>query len=120
MAKFELESGEDKIDTWTIMYIAPNRNKFNGKLTVTDKRLIYDAQFDMSMEGIIGQAFLLQTDSGPVISIPKSSIKAVDMEKKFFSKKVIVTLDDGTVHTFNYGMLPVGKVFEAVKMGCSL
>ncbi|MFC1615798.1 PH domain-containing protein [Patescibacteria group bacterium] len=120
MAKFELEQGEKEIDTWTIMYQMPKGDKFNGKLMVSDKRLVYDAQFDMSVGSLIDQAFLVKTEGGPVISIPKSKIKKVDVEKKFFSKKVIITLNDDSKHIFNYGMLSVDKLVDAVRVGCKL
>ena len=33
--------GEQKIDTWTILYQPPKGGKFNGKLLVTNQRLLY-------------------------------------------------------------------------------
>ena len=51
--KIELQPGEQKINTWTLLYNGPKGHKYNGKLTVTNQRLIYDAQFDVSASGII-------------------------------------------------------------------
>ena len=38
-----LQPGETKIDTWTLLYLPPNGGKYNGKLTITNQRLLYDA-----------------------------------------------------------------------------
>ncbi len=37
--KIELQPNETKIDTWSILYIPPGGGKYNGKLTITSKRL---------------------------------------------------------------------------------
>lgn len=35
--------------------------------------------------------------------------------KKFFSKKVMLTLSDGSKHSFNYGAMNIDKVVDAIK-----
>ena len=62
-----LRDGESKIDTWTLLYLPPGGGKFNGKLTVTTKRLLYDAKFDVSVKGMlseVGQRGLLGNQQG--------------------------------------------------------
>lgn len=113
--KIELAPGESKIDTWTILYIPPNGGKYNGKLTVTNKRLLYDAKFDVSTKGLLAEAMLIKWGSEGYLEINKSDIKDVQVEKSFLSKKVIVTLSDGSKHTFNYGALNVDKVAVAIR-----
>ena len=46
---FTLQEGETIIDTWTLIYIPPGGGKYNGKLTVTNKRLLYDAIFSSTI-----------------------------------------------------------------------
>jgi hypothetical protein len=115
--KLELQPGEEKIDTWTILYIPPGGGKYNGKLTITNKRLLYDAKFDVSAKGLISEALFIKWGSEGYLEIDKTDIKAVQVEKSFLSKKVIVTLTDDSKHTFNYGALNVDKVAEAIKKG---
>ena len=113
--KIELLHNETKIDTWTILYIPPNGGKYNGKLTITNKRLLYDAKFDVSAKGLLSEALFIKWGSEGYLEIDKADIKDVQVEKSFLAKKVILTLADGSMHTFNYGALNVDKVAEAIK-----
>ena len=113
--KIELGPDETKIDTWTILYIPPNGGKYNGKLTVTNKRLLYDAKFDVSAKGLLSEAMYIKWGSEGYLEINKADIKDVQVEKSFLAKKAIVTLSDGSKHIFNYGALNVDKVAEAIK-----
>ena len=51
--KITLQPGETAIDTWSIFYLPPNGGKYNGKLTVTNQRLLYDAMFDVSFKFLV-------------------------------------------------------------------
>lgn len=107
--------GENKIDTWTILYHPPGGGKYNGKLTVTDQRLLYDAKFDVSMKGLLTEAMFVKWGSEGFLEINKSEIRNVETEKKLLCKKVILTLADGSKHTFNYGALNIDKLVEAIQ-----
>ena len=114
--KIPLQPNETKIDTWTVLYQPPSGGKYNGKLMITNQRLLYDAQFDMSAQGMISEALLVKWGSeAPVLIIPKSRITKVDVQKSFFAKKVLVHLDDGRIHTFNYGMMNIDPVAAAIQ-----
>lgn len=112
---FTLAADEIAIDTWTILYIPPRGGKYNGKLTVTNKRLLYDAKFDVSAKGLLTEAMFVKWGSEGYLEIDKSQITDVQVEKSFLAKKMILTLSDGTKHTFNYGVLNIDKVAEAVR-----
>ena len=112
--KIELQPGESTIDTWTILYIPPGGGKYNGKLTVTNQRLLYDAKFDVSAKGMLSEALFAKWGSEGYLEISKSDITAVDTEKSFLAKKVILTLSDGSKHTFNYGALNIDKLVTAI------
>ena len=112
--KFQLNPGETEIDTWTILYVPPKGGKYNGKLTVTNKRLLYDAKFDATFGGMIEEALFVKLGSEGYVIIPKDRIKNMEVKKSFLSKKVILTLDNGEIHTFDYGALNVDKVAEAI------
>jgi hypothetical protein len=113
--KVPLEAGETTIDTWTVLYEPPKGGKYNGKLRVTNQRLLYDAQFDMSASGILSEALFIKWGSEGLLVIPKARIRGVEVKKSFFAKKAIVTIDDGTQHTFNYGMMNIDPVAAAIQ-----
>lgn len=113
--KVNLLPGETEIDTWTIFYLPPNGGKYNGKLKVTNQRLLYEALFDAGFVSTVTQAFRIRIGSEGFLEIDKKDIEKVDVEKKLLSKKAIVTLTDGSRHTFDYGALNVDKVAEAIQ-----
>ena len=114
--KIPLDASEAKIDTWTVLYEPPKGGKYNGKLMITNQRLLYDAQFDVSAKGLLDETLFVKWGSeAPVLIIPKARITKVDVKKSMFAKKVLVSLDDGSVHTFNYGMLNIDPVAAAIQ-----
>ncbi|MBS1738347.1 MAG: hypothetical protein JSS98_17330 [Bacteroidetes bacterium] len=113
--KIELQPGEIKIDTWTIMYIPPNGGNYNGKLTITNKRLLYDAKYDVSVKGLLSEALFVKWGSEGYLEINKDQIAKVSAEKSFLAKKILLTLGDGSVHTFNYGMMNIDKLIQAIQ-----
>lgn len=110
-----LQPGETKIDTWTLFYLPPNGGKYNGKLTVTNLRLLYDAKYDASLKGVISEAIFIKWGSEGYLEIEKKDIQNVEVQKKLLSKKCILTLTDGSTHTFDYGALNIDKVAEAIQ-----
>ena len=110
-----LQPGERVIDTWTLFYLPPNGGKYNGKLTVTNQRLLYDAKFDASFTGMVAEALTYKWGSEGYLEIAKDDIQGVEVQKKLFSKKAILTLSDGSVHTFDYGAMNIDKCAEAIR-----
>lgn len=113
--KIELQPGETKTDTWTIMYIPPGGGKYNGKLTVTNKRLLYDAKYDVSAKGLLSEALFVKWGSEGYLEISKDQIANISAEKSFLAKKIILTLTDGSKHTFNYGVMNIDKLLVAIQ-----
>lgn len=128
------KNGETKLGTWTLNMtpVSNKASKFLGKLHVTDKNIWFDAQFDVSLSGTInsliasagaaaGHAFLVskqiidQWKDHGYLCIPKSEIEDVTEKKSFLKKTVTVKLNDGSEYVFDYGMLSVNKIVEAVK-----
>ena len=112
---FELLPDEQVIDTWTLLYSPPGGGKYNGKLTITNKRLLYDAKYDVSAKGLLAEAMFIKWGSEGYLTINKSEITDVQVEKSFLAKKAILTLSDGSKHIFNYGALNIDKVVTAIK-----
>lgn len=111
---FTLSDGEKAIDTWTLLYIPPGGGKYNGKLTITNLRLLYDAKYDVSAKGLLSEALFIKWGSEGYLEIAKKDIADVKVEKSFLSKKAILTLADGSVHTFSYGAMNIDKVVDAI------
>ena len=113
--KIEMQPGENKIDTWTLLYSPPGGGKYNGKLTITNQRLLYDAKFDVSAKGLLSEYLYVKWGSEGYLEINKADIKDIQVEKSFLAKKAILTLTDGSKHTFNYGALNIDNVVDAMK-----
>jgi hypothetical protein len=111
---FTLLPGEQAIDTWTLMYSPPGGGKYNGKLTITNKRLLYDAKYDVSAKGLLSETMFIKWGSEGYLEINKADIKDVLVEKSFLAKKAVLTLSDGSKHIFNYGALNIDKVVTAI------
>lgn len=110
-----LDPGEAKLDTWTLLYYPPMGGKYNGKLLVTNQRLIYDAKYDATVAGQLANMHSIKLSSEGHLIIPKARIANVEVQKSFFAKKVILTLDDGQKHTFSYGMMNIDPVAAAIQ-----
>ena len=112
----DLNAGEKVLGKLTIFYIPPGgRGKYNGKLTVTDQRLLYDAKYDFSVLGLHEPGIYGIVDTEGGLQINKNDIATVDVEKRLLSKKAILTLSDGSKHTFDYGALPIDKCVAAIQ-----
>ena len=126
------ENGENLIGKWTINCIPFGSGRMLGKLYVTDKSFYYDAQYDMSLEGVLqniatsaiaasGHALLVspeiceQWKSKGFLQVNKSNIKSIGSKSSFFKKTVTVTLNDDQSIVFDYGMLSVKKLEAALK-----
>ena len=112
---FTLQSGETKIDTWTILYIPPSGGKFNGKPAVTNQRLLYDAMYDASFKGYVAGVVTMRFGSEGYLEIDKKDIQRVDVVKKLLSKRCTLTLRDGSQHAFDYGAMNIDKVVAAIE-----
>jgi hypothetical protein len=113
--KIVLAPDEVDLGTWTLFYLPPGGGKYNGKLTVTNRRLLYDAMFDASFKGMVAEALTIKWGSEGYLEIDKKFIQSVEVQKKLLSKKCILTLTDGSKHTFDYGALNIDKTAAAIE-----
>jgi hypothetical protein len=113
--KAVLQQDEVYLDTWSLFYLPPGGGKYNGKLTVTNQRLLYDAMFDASIKGVVAGALTIRWGSEGYLEIDKKHIQSVEVQKKLFSKKCVLTLTDGSKHTFDYGALNIDKTVAAIE-----
>ena len=108
--KLELNPGETKIDSWTLFYIPPTGEKYNGKLTITNQRLLYDAKLDASLMGVLNNRMVEGN-----LQIDKQDISRIEVSKKLLSKKATLTLSDGSVHVFDRGAMNIDPVVSAIE-----
>lgn len=111
-----LQPLENLIDTWTVIFLPNNTVKYNGKLSVTNQRLVYEMLYNISsIQDVIDSSYLAEDGENAQLEIPKADIINVEVEKSFFQKKVIVTVKGGTKFTFSYGMMNVDPIAAAIK-----
>jgi len=110
-----LQPGEVNLGAWTLFYLPPGGGKYNGKLTVTNRRLLYDAKFDASFKGMVAEAVTIKWGSEGYLEIDKGNIQSVEVQKKLLSKKCILSLTDGSKHTFDYGAMNIDKTVAAIE-----
>jgi hypothetical protein len=125
-------NNESLIGTWTLNCIPFKGTKLLGKLHVTDKSLYFDAQFDSSLSGLIsdvvtsavaasGHALLVapeianQWKEKGYLQISKEAITKVSSKSSFFKKTATITIKDDSEVVFDYGMLSVKKLVEAIE-----
>jgi len=115
-AKLELQPGETIQHEQILFYVPPEGGKLNGKLSITNTRIYYEAKYDASLAGIPPSTlfFTWGKDLG-FLDIPKSEVASVTVEKKLLSKKCIVTLNDGSKHIFDAGALGIDKAAETIQ-----
>lgn len=114
MSKTSLQPGENAVASWTLFYTPPGGKKFNGKLTVTNQRLIYRTLYDAGYNPASYHVTFSKEDKDIIYSISKADISNVASHKSFLANKVIVTLTDGTIHEFNRGMMGIDKLINAI------
>lgn len=111
-----MTTSERIIDTWTILYESPLGRIYNGKLTVTNQRLLYDVKLGFSTKELQENNLIKKWGTEDYIVIHKDRIKSVVVSKKVFSKKVILTLDNNTIHTFNNGVFSIEPLANALRV----
>jgi len=114
--KFDLLPDESVIDNWTLLYIPPIGGKYNGKCTITNKRIFFDTLLDYSAASSVYSFLIIESGNKGYLLIPKSSITNIEVKKSFLNKSVALTLDDGQVHTFSYGVMNIDKVVDAINV----
>jgi len=114
--KIDLEPGETIQHEQVLFYLPESGGKLNGKLTVTNSRVLYEAKYDASLAGTLKSTlFVTWGSEGGLLDIRKSDIANVAVEKKFLSKKCIVSMNDGSKHTFDAAALGIDKAAETIQ-----
>jgi len=127
-------NNEILLGNWQLNFIPLNQKgtRLGGKLFVTDKNLYFDVRFDTSLSGLLGeiatsavsasghsllvsQEIMNQWQDNGYVTIPKHEIKDITEKKSFLKKTVTIRLSDDSKYVFDYGMLSVTKIAEAIR-----
>jgi len=109
MAELPLENGETVIDTWFLNYLPSSGGRYAGKLAVSDQSVYFTAQFEIKM-----QHDAVQPIEGG-LRFARRDIVRVEKQKKFWIfQRVLITLRDGSVHTFDRGAMSVEPILGAL------
>jgi hypothetical protein len=98
--KANLQPDEVGLGTWSIFYLPPAGRGYAGHLTVTSRRLLYDASFDASLKSMMADAPAVKWDSEGYLAIDKANIRTLEVQQKSTTKQCILTLTDGSKHCF--------------------
>ena len=116
-------------DTWTVNYLPAGGGRLTGKITVDREAVTFDALYDSSnqeiIKGIFGAAAGLAAtgghatyirDSGTnlMVNLPRADITSAAQVKKGLMKRAVITMNDGTDFTFDYGMLSPKKLVATI------
>jgi hypothetical protein len=116
-------------DTWTINYLPESGGRITGKLSVADDEVRFDTLYDSSnaevVKGILGSVaafaatgghavYIHNTDTELEVVLPRAEIASAEQAKKGMMKRAVVTMKDGSVFTFDYGMLSTKKLVAAI------
>lgn len=104
------------IDTWTLNYITPNNAKYLGKLSVYVNKLEFRAQFDTTLQGLLDKAIFHTIDNEQVIVIQKDIIDNTTIKTSFLKNQVVIKLKNNEIHSFDYGILSVKKIHDAINL----
>lgn len=102
------------INTWNIKYQTTNGYKINGKLTVTNIRLLYDSariNSDNTHNGL-----LKKLGNEDFLIIQKNKIKSIKIEKSFLTNKIILELNNDSKIVFDYGIFKLKKLLLAIDL----
>ena len=116
-------------DTWTINYLPEEGGRLTGKLTVGDDDVRFSALYDSSnsevIKGVFGSigafaatgghaVYIHNTDTDFEVVLPRGEISSAAQAKKGMMKRAVITMNDGAVFTFDYGMLSTKKLVAAI------
>jgi len=115
--------------SWTLNYRPADGGRVLGEFIVTDEGVRFKALYDASLLGyfFVDKSVDKTADAGDVahlsddgseieIILPRAMIASAEAGKKGLTKRVTVTLTDGRPFIFEYGLLSVQKIVDAIPL----
>lgn len=109
----QLQNGEELLHSSTTNFLPATGGRFTGKLYVTSTRVLFEAQFDTSMDGLSDMLRMVYIDEKQFIEIERKNIKRVEERSGLLMKKVLLHTEKG-IHTIDNGVLSVKKIVSAL------
>lgn len=106
--------GESRIATWSTFYQPLGGKQYRGKLTVTNRRLLYETEFDLAAEKTLPQRMFIKWGSQGYLEIDKTEISCMKVRRNLWNSKTTLTLTDGSQHVFGHSLLGLRKIVNAI------
>lgn len=115
---------------WIINYIPEEGGRYTGSLNVGTEELRFVSLYESSNSTVVKAIFLdvvtfaaagghtvyrYSNDDEAIVELPVSDIAGVEARKKGIMKRAVVTMKDGQVFVFDYGLLSVKKLVESIE-----
>ena len=119
-----------ELGEWIVNYLPEEGGRYTGKLTVTDEKVVFVSLYESSNKTIVKAIFLdvgsfaaagghnvyrYSNDDEARVELPVTEIAGVKATKKRLLKQAVVTMQGGEEFVFDYGMLSVKKIVEAIE-----
>jgi len=118
-----------KENEWVINYIPEESGRFTGKIKVNEEELRFVSLYESSNRTIVKAIFIdvatfaaagghtayrYSNNDEAIVALPVGEIATVAAARKGLFKRVVITMKDGQVFVFDYGLLSVGKLVERI------
>ncbi len=119
-----------KENEWTINYIPEEGGRYTGKIRVSEEEIRFVSLYESGNKTIVKAIFLdvatfaaagghmvyrYSNDKEAVVAMPVGEITSVKAAKKGLFKRVVITMKNKEVFTFDYGLLSVVKLVESIQ-----
>ena len=118
-----------QLGEWAVNYLPEEGGRYTGKLAVTDEMVTFVSLYELSNRTVVKAIFLdvssfaaagghtvyrYSSDDEARVELPTAEISHVEATKKWLLKQAVVTMNDGQVFVFDYGMLNPKKIVAAI------
>ncbi len=115
---------------WIINYIPEEGGRYTGRLDVGTEKLRFVSLYESSNSTVVKAIFLdvvtfaaagghtvyrYSNKDEAIVELPASDIACAEARKKGIMKRAVVTMKDGQIFVFDYGLLSVRKLVESIE-----
>jgi hypothetical protein len=111
-----LETDEELIDTWPLLYTPPGGKNYEVRCMITNKRIMYGPGTEIGMTDELNEMAETFDGGRKWLVISKERILNIEPKRSYLEKSIILTLDNGQQHKFSYGALNIDKLVEAISL----
>ena len=116
--------------SWTINYVPSEGGRYTGTLEVGTDAVRFETLYESSNSTIVKAIFVdvstfaaagghtvyrFSNDDTATVELPAAEIASVEATKHRLMKRVEITMQNGEVFVFDYGMLSVKNIVSAVE-----